>query len=138
MFRLFSTPPPTNQPLVLKLSVCRPDGVPVIESSRVLPVQWDPVVTAVDVGEDVRSNEIAEANAGGPSCLHLWCDDAGNQAARSVKSIPDVALQAAERAVAEYAEPPSTAELPVIADTDRAEPAVAADGCWCKRGRNPR
>ena len=38
-FRLFSTPPPTNQPWVLKLSVCRPDGVPVKELSKVLPVQ---------------------------------------------------------------------------------------------------
>ena len=43
-----------------------------------------------------------------------------------MRRIPDVALQAAERAVAEDAEHPRRASLPIIAGTHRAEPAVSA------------
>ena len=41
MFRLFSTPPPMNQPLRLKLSVCLATGAP-LKSNSVKPDQWEP------------------------------------------------------------------------------------------------
>ena len=41
-FRLFSTPPPTNQPLRLKLSVWTPTGRP-LRSNIEVPDQWEPV-----------------------------------------------------------------------------------------------
>ena len=122
-FRLFSTPPPTNQPLGVEAvgvqagrrrrltspaRCCRPVG---------------PGVTAVDVGENVRSDEVANTSTGCPGRLHLrGADDARAMRRR----IPDVALQAAERAVAEDAEHPRRAALPIITGTDGAEPAIAA------------
>ena len=39
--------------------------------------------------------------------------------------IIDVALQAAELTIAEDAGHPATAELPIIANTDRTEPTIA-------------
>ena len=83
-------------------------------------------VTAVDVGQNVRSDEIANPRTGCPSRLHLGgADDANGRAATEHARISDVALQAAERAVAEDAEHPRRAGLPVITGTHRAEPAVA-------------
>jgi len=39
MFRLFSTPPPTNQPLRSKPLVCRPDGRALAVLNSVVPFQ---------------------------------------------------------------------------------------------------
>ena len=127
MFRLFSTPPPTNQPLRLNESLDARRGSSEVGQASAGPLR--PGVTAIDVRKDVRSNQIAEANAAGPGVFHL---DAAGQAE---KLIVDSALQAAELAVAKYAGHPATAELPVIADTDRTEPTVATDAL-IDRGRN--
>jgi hypothetical protein len=43
MFRLFSTPPPTNQPLRLNESVWKPTRAPVKLSRRVVPDQCEPL-----------------------------------------------------------------------------------------------
>ena len=43
MFRLFSTPPPTNQPFPVKPSVWKPDGRAVTGLSKVVPDQFEPV-----------------------------------------------------------------------------------------------
>ena len=81
-----------------------------------------PGVTAVDVGQNVRSDQIAKTSTGGPSCVHLGGADEPTANAR----IPDVALQAAERTVAEDTEHPRRAALPIIAGTHGAEPAISA------------
>jgi hypothetical protein len=87
-----------------------------------------PGVTAIDVRKNVRSNQITEANAAGPSVFHL---DAAGQGG---KLIVDGALQAAELAIAKYAGHPASAELPVIADTDRTEPTITTDALIDRAG----
>ena len=89
MFRLFSTPPPTNQPWVLKLSVCsaRRGAGAGAQQGAARPV--GPGVTAVDVGQNVRSDEIADASTGCPSCFHLCgADDANGRAAANTPASP--------------------------------------------------
>src|SRR5207248_8758738 len=73
-------------------------------------------VTTVDVRKNVRSNQIAHAYACGPRVLHL--DSAGD----TVERILEVALQAAKLAVSEDTGNPAATELPIVADTDGAEP----------------
>ena len=43
IFRLFSTPPPTNTPLRLNELVWAPTGKPLNVLSRVVPDQWEPL-----------------------------------------------------------------------------------------------
>src|SRR5207245_5718733 len=65
-----------------------------VGQARTRPVRSG--VTAVDIGKDVRSDQIAEANAGGPSVLHL--DPAGYPE----NLILEGSTEAAELPVCEY------------------------------------
>src|SRR5262249_19667781 len=77
-------------------------------------------VTAVDIGKNVRCDEVTDTHARSPRILHL---DLGDDL---LERIVDVAPQAADLTVGEETDHPGRANLPVIADTDGAEPAVAA------------
>src|SRR5262245_21770812 len=78
-------------------------------------------ITAVHIGQNVRRNQPAEADASGPGILHL--DPAG----REVERVVDIAAEAAELTIGKHAGHPAAVEMPVIAGTDGAEPAVTTD-----------
>src|ERR1700730_7731596 len=77
-------------------------------------------VTAVHVGEDVRSLQIADPRTRPPGVLHF--DRSGPICERILNS----ALEAAKLTVREEAKDPGAVELPIITKTDRSEPAVTA------------
>src|SRR5947207_12307748 len=77
-------------------------------------------VTAVHVGVDIGSNQIAEPHTCCPGVLHLFgCAEAKDR-------ILNRALEAAKLTVGKHAGDPVAVELPVIAGADRAKPTVAA------------
>src|SRR5260370_40146033 len=79
-----------------------------------------PGETAVHVGEDVRSHQIAEPRTRRPGVLHLY------RSGPICERILNSALEAAKLTVREEAKDPGAVELPIITETDRSEPAVAA------------
>jgi hypothetical protein len=91
-----------------------------IEKGTARPVRA--AVTAVDIRKNVRGDQVTGTYARGPRILHL--DPAGD----SVERILDVAPQTAELAVSEETDHPARVDLPVIAKTDGAEPAVTTLG----------
>src|SRR3984893_6603674 len=77
-------------------------------------------VTAVHVGEDVRSHQIADPRTRRPGVLHLY------RSGQICERILNGALEAAKLTVREEAKDPGAVELPIITETARSEPAVAA------------
>ena len=77
-------------------------------------------VTAIHIGEDVRGHQIADPHARRPSILHLY------RSSYCIERILNGAPQAAELPVAEDTDDPGRINLPVVAGTDRPEPAVSA------------
>src|SRR5690348_1136866 len=86
-----------------------------VDEIRARPVGT--AVTAVHVGKDVRSDEVADPYAGRPGVLHLL--RARNSSDRVLNRTP----QAAELVIAENTNDPTRADLPVVATTDSAIPA---------------
>ena len=115
MSRLFSTPPPTNQPCeAAGMQADRPGGNR-IEQGRAIPIRTG--VPGVDIGEHHRCYQIADASTRGPRILELFVTNDPGRRNRT--------LHAAKLAIAENAEHPSLADLPVITRTGGSKISVA-------------
>src|SRR5262249_33808633 len=101
------------------------------KESRARPMR--PAITTIDIGQNIRSHQVADPHACGPRILQL--ERRGPTEDRILNGAP----QAAELAVAEDADHPGGVDLPVIASTDGPEPAGAAlalaDGKGHERAR---
>src|SRR5450432_2811655 len=85
-------------------------------------------IAAVDIGIDIRRNQVAETDARGPSILHL--DRAGEEEAL----ILECSAQTAELTVCKDAGYPAAVELPVVAGAYGTEPAVTTHTLIDRKG----